>query len=107
MKETAELPEDPVGAAPRRHLSPPLFALLIVPFGIVLGYVQVTLPYVFSVQLQGDPDATTKIAAFQAIALQPHSFKFIIEPALDARWRKKSWFLVSVAVTAIFFVVSI
>jgi MFS family permease len=106
MKETAELPEDAAAAPPRKHLPTPLFGLLIVPFGIVLGYVQVTLPYVFSVQLQGDPDATTKIAAFQAIALQPHSFKFIIEPALDARWRKKSWFLVAVAVTTIFFVVS-
>ena len=99
MKETADLVEDaPPGApAKAKHLPPALFGLLIIPFGIVTGYCGVTLPRVF--EQQGA--TTTAVAAFQAFALQPHSFKFVIEPALDARWRKRSWFVWSIVVTAV------
>ena len=99
MKETADLMEDaPKGASPTaKHLPPALFGLLIIPFGIVTGYCGVTLPRVF--EQQGA--TTTAVAAFQAFALQPHSFKFVIEPALDARWRKRSWFVWSIVLTAV------
>src|SRR4051812_11598740 len=99
MKETADLVEDaPPGApAQAKHLPPALFGLLIIPFGIVTGYCGVTLPRVF--EQQGA--TTTAVAAFQAFALQPHSFKFVIEPALDARWRKRSWFVWSIVITAV------
>ena len=107
MKQTVDLSEDAPSPTPRAHLAPPVYGLLVIPFGIIIGYVQITLPYVFSLQLHGDPDATTKIAAFQALAMQPHSFKFIIEPALDARWAKRSWFLVSAAISALFLAAAI
>ena len=108
MKETAALEEDaqpppqPAGAeAPRpippKHLPPALFGLLIIPFGVVTGYCGVTLQRVF--EQQGV--TTTAIAAFQALAGQPHAFKFVIEPALDARFRKQRWFVVSIAITAL------
>ncbi|MEO7095498.1 MAG: MFS transporter [Polyangiales bacterium] len=99
MKETADLVEDAPEAAPppQKHLHPAMFGLLIIPFGIVTGYCGVTLPRVF--EQQGA--TTTAVAAFQAFALQPHSFKFVIEPALDARWRKRSWFVWSIVITAV------
>jgi MFS transporter, PAT family, beta-lactamase induction signal transducer AmpG len=84
-------------------LPAPLFALLILPFGAVTGYCGVTLPRVF--ELAGE--STTAIAAFQALALQPHSFKFLIEPTLDARWRKRSWFLASIAIAAVFLPIAV
>lgn len=113
MKETAALEEDapppppppaqePL-AQPRNHLPPALFGLLIIPFGIVTGYCGVTLPRVF--EQQGV--TTTAIAAFQALAGQPHSFKFIIEPALDARFRKQRWFVVSIGLTALFMLLAV
>jgi MFS family permease len=107
MKETAALEEDAPPSRPtaepppplllQKHLPPALFGLLIIPFGVVTGYCGVTLPRVF--EQQGV--TTTAIAAFQALAGQPHSFKFIIEPALDARFRKQRWFVVSIAITAV------
>jgi len=75
----------------------PVFALLILPFGAVTGYCGVTLPRLF--ELSGQ--STTAIAAFGAVAMQPHSFKFVIEPTLDARWRKRSWYLASILLTAL------
>src|SRR4051812_15388209 len=113
MKETADLIEDAppdllaaekgispgaaASAAPVKYLHPAVFGLLIIPFGIVTGYVGVTLPRVF--EQQGE--TTIAIASFQAFAMQPHSFKFVIEPALDARWRKRSWFVWSIVLTAL------
>lgn len=93
--------------APRRGLPPALFGLLILPFGMVTGYCGVTLPYLFAEQMQGDPDATTKIAAFTSLVNLPHAWKFVVEPALDARWRKKSWYGGAIALTTTFLVVSI
>jgi PAT family beta-lactamase induction signal transducer AmpG len=84
-------------AEPKRHVHPALFGLLIMPFGTITGYCGVTLPRLF--ELEGQ--TATAIAAFQALAMQPHSFKFLIEPMLDARYRKKSWFLWSIAITAL------
>jgi MFS family permease len=80
-----------------RTLPAPLFALLILPFGAVTGYCGVTLRRLFELS----HETTTAIAAFQALAMQPHSFKFVIEPTLDARWRKRSWYLVSIALAAL------
>jgi PAT family beta-lactamase induction signal transducer AmpG len=105
MKETADLVEDaPADApAPQKHLHPAWFGLLIIPFGIVTGYCGVTLPRVF----EQAGETTTAVAAFQAFAMQPHSFKFVIEPALDARWRKRSWFVWSIVLTAILLPVAV
>jgi MFS family permease len=82
---------------PKSHPHPALFGLLILPFGMITGYCGVTLPRLF--ELEGQ--TTTAIAAFQAVAMQPHSFKFMIEPTLDARWAKRSWFIWAIAITAI------
>jgi len=73
------------------------------PFGTITGYCGVTLPRLF--ELEGQ--TTTAIATFQALAMQPHSFKFLIEPTLDARFRKKSWFLWAIAITAIMLPIAI
>lgn len=83
--------------APKKYLPPALFALMILPFGIITGYCGVTLPRLF--ELEGQ--TTTAIAAFQALAMQPHSFKFVIEPTLDARFQKRSWYIWSIVITAI------
>ena len=93
MSAAIETEEGP----PKSHPHPALFGLLILPFGMITGYCGVTLPRLF--ELEGQ--TTTAIAAFQAVALQPHSFKFVIEPTLDARWAKRSWFIWAIAITAV------
>lgn len=99
--------EDASAGAPEKHLPPAFFGLLIIPFGMVTGYCGVTLPFLLAEQMRSDPDATTKIAAFTSLVNLPHAWKFVIEPALDARWRKKSWYVGAIAVTTTFLFASI
>lgn len=72
------------------------FGLLVLPFGTVTGYCGVTLPRLLAL----DGMSTGAIAGFLALAMQPHSFKFLLELTLDARFRKRSWFIGAVCVAA-------
>jgi hypothetical protein len=57
---------------------PSLFTLLILPLGIMTGYVTVTLAYLFS----KEGISVEKVAALVAAVLLPHIFKFIWAPAV-------------------------
>lgn len=78
-------------------LVPAHFGLLILPYGIVTGYCGLALPRLLA--LQGT--STVAIAVFLALAMQPRAWKFFMEPAIDARWRRKYWYLASLALTLV------
>jgi MFS family permease len=88
-----------VTAEPSRGPFHPFFwAVLVLPFGLGVGYAQVAVPYVL--RLRGLDMLV--IAGIASVANLPHAWKFLWAPALDAGWRRKSWFLVMIALTSAF-----
>jgi MFS transporter, PAT family, beta-lactamase induction signal transducer AmpG len=84
-------------AGPARGPFHPIFwAVLVLPFGLAVGYAQVAVPYVL--RLRGLDMLV--IAGIASVANLPHAWKFLWAPALDAGWRRKSWFLVMIALTS-------
>ena len=79
-----------------KHSHPAVFGLLTLPFGLVYGYLQVAVPYL----LDKRGLSMTQIALVSAIAGFPHGVKFLWSPALDAGWKRKNWYLASIALTA-------
>ena len=89
---------DPIRPAPaRRSMHPANWAILVLPFGIAVGYLQVAMPYVL--RMRGVDMAV--IGTISATANTPHAIKFFWAPVLDAGWARKKWYLVMVALTAI------
>lgn len=80
-----------------KHAHPALFGVLVMPFGLAVGYAQVAVPFLLK---QRGLDVAT-IATVSAVSSWPHGWKFLWAPALDAGWRRRSWFLASVALTAV------
>ncbi|HVY44770.1 MAG TPA: MFS transporter, partial [Minicystis sp.] len=74
----------------------PLFFPLLLPFGIVVGYAQVTTPYAL--------DKIGLVAVVVATAQQtgqlPHTIKIFWAPAIDARGKRKHWFVGSLLLAA-------
>jgi MFS transporter, PAT family, beta-lactamase induction signal transducer AmpG len=89
----------PPGAPARvpRPTPAPLFFLLLLPFGVVVGYSQVTTPYVL--------DKLGLLALVATAAQQtgglPHTLKILWAPALDARGLRKTWYVGCVVLAAI------
>ena len=80
-----------------RPVHPSLFSLLIFPFGIITGYVSVTLAFLFS----KEGISVDKVAALVAAAVLPHIFKFIWAPLLDTTLSLKKWYLIANIISAI------
>ena len=81
----------------RKHLAPPYWAILTLPFGLAVGFGQTAMPF----ELRARGVDMTLIGTASGIALFPHVIKFFWSPALDAGPRRRSWFFVSVALTAL------
>ena len=79
-----------------RSMHPANWAILVLPFGIAVGYLQVAMPYVL--RLRGVDMAV--IGAISATANMPHALKFLWAPVLDSGWPRKNWFFLMVGVTA-------
>ena len=75
---------------------PSVFLILILPFGIISGYVSVTFAYLFS--QAGVP--VEAIAAMVGAALLPQVIKFAWAPLVDAYLSLKKWYVLSCIVTA-------
>lgn len=86
----------PLAHAPARHLPPPLFGVLVVPFGLAVGYAQVAVPFILKARGLDVPT----IAFVSAVSSWPHGWKFLWAPALDAGYRRRSFYLVSIALAA-------
>ena len=78
-------------AGPHHPVHPVVFMFLILPFGVMGGYVTVALAYLYS--KAGIPVA--QVAAFVAVGLVPHTWKFIWAPLVDATLSRKSWYLIA------------
>jgi len=81
----------------RRHLAPPWWALLTLPFGLTVGFATVAVPFVLRVR----GIEMTLIATVSQVAQLPHIVKLLWAPVLDSGPRRRSWYFGSIAVTAL------
>src|ERR1700677_2920880 len=75
---------------------PVCWAVLVLPFGLAVGYATVAVPYVL--RLRGLDMRV--IAGIASISNLPHAWKILWAPLLDAGWKRKSWFVAMIALTA-------
>ena len=80
-----------------KPVHPSVFTLLILPLGIMNGYIYVTLAYLFS----KEGISLEKVAAIVAAALLPHIFKFIWAPLVDSLFSLKKWYLLANILSAL------
>ena len=73
-----------------RQVHPWVFMVLIIPFGVVSGYVAVTLAY----QLKQAGVSVGQVAGLVALSVLPHTWKFFWAPVIDATLDQKKWYLV-------------
>lgn len=82
--------------ASHRPVHPAVFTILILPFGIMGGYVTVTLAWLYA----KEGISVEKIAALVAAILIPQIFRFIWSPLLDSTLSLKKWYLIANIVSA-------
>lgn len=73
-----------------RHVHPWVFMVLIAPFGVMSGYLAVAVAY----NLRQSGVSVAQVAAIVALALLPHTWKFLWAPAVDATLDQKRWYLI-------------
>jgi len=79
-----------------RPAHPSVFLILVLPFGVVSGYVTVALGYLFSKA----GISVGEVAALVAAGLLPQVFKFLWAPAVDAVLSLKKWYILSCFVSS-------
>lgn len=82
---------------PRSHLAAPLWGALVLPFGLAVGFAQIAVPF----QLRARGADMTTIGFISFVTGVPHFLKFFWAPAIDAGWPRRSWYLATVALTAL------
>ena len=82
--------------AAHNPVHPSVFTLLILPLGIMTGYVTVSLAWLFS----QEGISVEKVAALVAAVLLPHIFKFIWAPLVDSILSLKKWYLIANVISA-------
>jgi PAT family beta-lactamase induction signal transducer AmpG len=80
-----------------RQVHPFVFLILILPFGIMIGYLSVTVAY----QLTHAGVSTDRVAAMIAITLIPSTWKFLWAPVVDTCLRRKTWYLIACIASAV------
>ena len=78
-------------------IHPSIFTLLIQPFGIITGYITVTLAFLFT----KEGISIEKVAALVAAGVLPHIFKFLWAPILDSIFLIKTWYKIANIVSAV------
>ncbi len=79
-----------------RHTHPAVFMILILPFGVMGGYLAVAVAYLLSKA----GVSLTQTAALIAIGLVPHTWKFAWAPIADTTLSRKTWYLLASLVSA-------
>ena len=74
-----------------RHPHPCVFMFLIIPFGVLGGYLSVAVAYLLS---KGGLSVTA-VASLIALGLTPHTIKFLWAPIADTTLTRKSWYVIS------------
>jgi MFS family permease len=80
-----------------RHIHPWVFMILIIPFGVVSGYIGVTLAF----QLTRSGVSVGPVAALMALAILPNTWKFFWAPVIDVTLSQKKWYLIGGALSAV------
>jgi MFS family permease len=88
---------DPTPAARRRPPHPIVFLVLYLPFGIVQGYVTVTLGYV----LRGGGVSVETIAGLVGLSLLPNTWKVLWAPLVDTTLTARTWFAIGAGLSAL------
>lgn len=83
-------------AIPHKHSHPIVFLFLILPFGVVSGYVSVAFAYIFAKA----GISVEAIAALVGAGLLPQVFKFLWVPLVDTTLSLKKWYILSGIITA-------
>ena len=78
-------------------IHPSIFMFLILPFGVLSGYVTVTMGFLLT--KAGIPLA--QVAPIVSITLLPNIFKFIWAPLVDTTFTVKRWHIIANTITAI------
>jgi MFS family permease len=81
----------------RRHPHPSVYLLLILPFGVIGGYLQVSIAYL----LAHAGVSVDKIAALIAVGYLPHTWKFLWAPIADITLSRRTWYLFACVLTAV------
>jgi MFS family permease len=80
-----------------RHVHPWVFMVLIVPFGVIGGFLGVAIGFLLS--KAGVP--VDKTAALIALGILPHTWKFAWAPIADTTLTRKSWWWIAGTLSAI------
>jgi MFS transporter, PAT family, beta-lactamase induction signal transducer AmpG len=80
----------------RRPIHPWIFMVLILPFGIMAGYLSVTVAWL----LKEAGVSVTRIAALIAISVIPHTWKFLWAPIADTTLGRKTWYMTACVLSA-------
>jgi len=78
-----------------RHIHPAVFLFLILPFGVMSGYLTVTLAW----QLTQRGVSVEQVATLVAASFVPHTWKFLWAPIVDSTWTRKGWYVLACAVS--------
>jgi MFS family permease len=76
---------------------PAVFMVLIVPFGVMSGYLSVTVVYLLT-QAGVSPEASGALVALSYI---PHSWKFLWAPIADTTLTRKRWYVLAAIVSGL------
>src|SRR6266478_7845054 len=76
---------------------PVVFLILILPFGVMSGYLTVTIVYLLT--QAGVP--VDESAALVAMSYIPHSWKFFWAPLVDTTLSRKTWYLLATTVSGL------
>jgi len=79
-----------------RHVHPSIFLLLILPFGVMSGYLTVTLAW----QLAHHGISVEQVSALVAVSYIPHTWKFLWAPIADSFWTRKGWYVLASVLSA-------
>jgi PAT family beta-lactamase induction signal transducer AmpG len=79
-----------------RHPHPSVFMFLITPFGVLSGYLTVSVAFLLS----KNHVKVEAIAALIAASLAPNVWKFLWAPVADTTLNSKTWYLISAVLTA-------
>jgi MFS transporter, PAT family, beta-lactamase induction signal transducer AmpG len=84
-------------AGDARYAHPSVFLFLILPFGAMSGYLTVAVAY----RLSQAGLSVDQIAGLVAVSFIPHTWKFLWAPVVDTTLRRKIWYLLGAAGSAI------
>jgi PAT family beta-lactamase induction signal transducer AmpG len=94
MKSNNTIHSETIAAHSPVH--PSVFTLLMLPYGIMSGYVTVTLAFLFA----KEGISVEKIAALVAAILLPNILRFIWAPLIDSTLSLKKWYLMANVISA-------